>query len=334
MKFIAFYFIILDSPVIQTTCNRIGEKTNKRMMTGLLTLILSLFLCGAYSLGTPICPVCYDVPCPGTDKSRLYCIVANSTSCGPCNASCIQCSNNTGTPYVCTCPAPYPIPPPTRSPTVSPTVAPTEEPTVAPTNAPTNRPTAPIPPIELIFAPTPSPTMPPDPPTRSPTRAPTKAPTSAPTRAPTVSPPPFNECRFCNNTSPPPYISCNDTHSKRLMLCMTYTNLSCVPCPSFCSFCYPVLAPAPSYVCTCPATSAPTFSPTRAPTMAPTVSPTGAPTEHLPDIISKESMSRIVDVTVSTVLIAFVCIVLVITVLFCCVIPDSLLWPRAPDHEL
>lgn len=296
------------------------------------SLILVLFI---FSTSALICPVCQGItPCPGTDKFLLSCAIANSTSCGQCNTTCTQCGNGGTSIYVCTCPSPYPTRSPTRTPTSHPTVSPTMYPTNVPTDAPTRSPTPPLSPVMQLFTPTPAPVAPTNAPTNTPTNTPTQTPTSSPTNAPTNTPPSFNQCQFCNDRSPPPIIPCNDSARKLLMLCKAYDTTDCIPCPLFCPFCYPVLAPSPRYVCQCPPTNAPTLSPTQSPTNSPTMAPTGAPTEKLPDLISKESMGRIVDVAVSTIIIAFICIVVIIVVIFCCVIPDSLVWPRQRDHEL
>jgi hypothetical protein len=123
-------------------------------------------------------------------------------------------------------------------------------------------------------------------PTAQPTPAPTVSaaptapnttfqPTTAPTQAPTV----FSQCQFCGGGSPPTSVACNGS-SLLLMYCETPVPATCVPCPVFCSFCYPPLNPTPFYTCTCPPTLAPTSAPTRAPTgtVAPTNAPTPAPT--------------------------------------------------------
>ena len=286
-----------------------------------------------------ICPVCYDIPCVGTDKSLLYCATdASASSCTPCNTTCLQCNNTSDSPYVCQCPAPYPTrspTPPTKAPTVTPTRAPTEEPTGAPTNEPTYAPTPPLPPVVILFSPTRAPIAPTPSPTRTPTRMPTRTPTTTPTRAPTPRPPTFNECRLCTSSLPPTSRPCNDSHSKLRLMCRAYDNVTCVFCPPYCSFCYPLLAPSPSYVCTCPLTSAPTPAPTPAPTMAPTASPTSAPTKQLPDLVSADTIDRATTIAIQTVLVAFGCIIVIITVLFCCVTPNSLLIGRGRhDHDL
>lgn len=143
--------------------------------------------------------------------------------------------------------------------TASPTIAPT---TIAPTE------------INTTYSPT--------------------VPTNSPTSAPTV----FFECTFCNNTSPPPSLPCNGS-SQLLMLCETEAGPNmCLPCPVFCSFCFPILAPTPFYICTCPPTGAPTETPT---TLSPTVAPTGSPTTAAPTFTPIPFM----DLTMSLILLAF-----------------------------
>lgn len=280
-----------------------------------MQLLILLFIV-AVSSRSPICPVCYSTRCPGTDKSLLSCQISiTPVLCGTCNASCVQCNEPTSL-YVCgtVCPAPYPTntpTPPTKSPTSAPTTAPTGQPT---TKAPTPPPTPPIAPVMLLFTPTPAPIMP----TEAPTRAPTRAPTTAPTRSPTTEPPPFNECRFCNNTSPPSSLACNDTHQRLRMLCINYDNNGCVPCPTYCPFCYGSLAPSPTYVCTCPRTDAPTIAPTRFPTATPTGAPTGAPTKNLPDLVSGEDIDTVTRIALQMAIIVFGCLLIIFVVVFCC----------------
>ena len=122
-------------------------------------------------------------------------------------------------------------------------------------------------------APTPAPTVTPAPTLFNHTQVPSPAPTSAPTV--------FSQCTFCGFASPPISLPCNGS-SSLLMLCETPVPSTCVPCPLFCSFCYPLLAPTPSYVCACPPTEAPTPAPTRS--AAPTAVPTAAPTEAPPTV--------------------------------------------------
>lgn len=301
----------------------------------ILLWLFTLFLYSNTALRQPICPVCYDEPCYGTDKFRLFCSLAQSTQCGQCNSSCTQC-NSTDSIYVCTCPAPYPTrspTPPTKSPTSAPTYSPTRAPTNAPTPAPTYAPTPPVPPVVLIFMPTRAPIESTNEPTTAPTGAPTKSPTRSPTPAPTYPPPQFNTCQYCQNANPPLTVPCNDDQHKLRILCKASDN-TCTICPPYCSFCFGALRPSPAHVCACPATPVPTLSPTKAPTYAPTYAPTGAPTTHLPDLVSKDTMNDIVTITIHTVIIAFACVVAVITVIFCCVVRDSLLFKQTPDHEL
>ncbi len=302
-------------------------------MIGLIILSLLLYT----SARQTICPVCYDEICPGTDKYRLFCVVAQSSQCGQCNTSCTQC--NSTTKFVCTCPAPYPTKaptPPTKSPTSAPTKSPTAAPTNIPTPAPTYTPTPPVPPVVLIFMPTYAPTIITDAPTVAPTASPTKAPTSKPTPAPTNPPSGFNTCQYCNNTSPPLTVPCNDDQNKIRILCKASDN-SCTECPPYCSFCFGALKPGPHHVCLCPTTAAPTLSPTKAPTIAPTMAPTGAPTAHLPDLVSVETINSMTTIAINTVLIAFACIIAVTGCVFCCLVHDGILREKMSDqneHEL
>jgi hypothetical protein len=106
----------------------------------------------------------------------------------------------------------------------------------------------------------------------------TRRPTPVITQAPTV----FRECLFCNGSSPPPSLPCPGSTEVQ-MLCENEASnsSSCAPCPTFCPFCFPLLAPTPQYVCTCPPTEAPTLAPTtRAPTGKPTLVPTTVAPTH------------------------------------------------------
>lgn len=159
----------------------------------------------------------------------------------------------------------------------------------------------------------------PGPATQAPTFQPTKAPTSqGPTSingtySPTAASTYYSQCNYCNNTSPPPSISCNGS-SLLLMLCESGDPNStvCVPCPPFCSFCYPLLLPTPSYTCTCPLTNAPTeapttLAPTNAPTHSPTIAPTSGPRNNHPFWIFTKWVA----------IVAFMLVMILITV--CCI---------------
>lgn len=306
-----------------------------------MSVIYLLFLIAVVGCSgdSVICSVCYDLACPGTNLTLLYCATVGSNICIPCTNNCLQCTVSPL--YACTgCPAPFPTnapTPPTKAPTKAPTESPTVRPTTSPTHMPTNTPTPPIAPIDLLFAPSRAPTPPTNEPTEAPTSNPTNSPTPptrAPTKAPTAPPPQFYECNFCNNSFPPPSLKCNDDQHMLLLLCKAYDGVSCIPCPTFCSFCFLVLAPTPKHVCTCPTTLSPTVAPTKAPTRSPTMAPTGAPTTHLPDIVSEEAMDRVIHVTIRLIVISFGCLLFILALIFCCVIPDSYLRRRIPDHEL
>lgn len=171
--------------------------------------------------------------------------------------------------------------------------------------------------------------------TTAPTKTPTKAPTTAqptvinatlpPTQSPTSAPTVFFECSYCNSTSPPPSLQCNGS-SKLLMLCNSPTQYQCVVCPTFCSFCFPLLLPTPSYTCTCPLTESPTDIPTKSPTNTPTDAPTSAPTKAP----HKHSYSRIV---IACLIIAFACILCIIATLACIIIIPDGLRGRVPNRS-
>lgn len=88
-----------------------------------------------------------------------------------------------------------------------------------------------------------------------------------------------NECLMCQGVT----VSCNDSSTNMELLYCNDTLGSdpsvCIPCPTFCTFCYPPFAPTSYGVCQCPPTLAPTPRPTRrvVPTPAPTPAPTAAP---------------------------------------------------------
>jgi len=285
------------------------------MISIIILLQLLLISINAYNDQNTICSVCYASPCDFlniTSNILLYCSLFNTSQCGLCSLNCTQCYL-TNSPYVCICPT---LPPGT--PTYEPT---TKEPT---TEEPTSEePT--FPPTEEGFttnSPTGSPPFPPFPPTFQPTLQPptTISPAIVPT--PSIT---FNQCQFCNNTSPPPSLSCNGS-SSLLMLCqLDNTSISsCTICPIFCSFCFPLFAPTPQYICTCPSTKSPTLQPTRSPTRSPTTEPTIAPT-------NKPKDNDIFKITIIVIVISFgvvLCILFSVCLIF--VVPKGIYFEAEP----